>query len=181
MILNDVIKILSEGGIIAYPTEAVYGLGCDPFNDNAIQQLLKIKKRSYEKGLIVIASEWCQLESLVEPISNDRMAQVQATWPGPVTWLFPAKPSLSIWLRGNHETIAVRVTAHLLAKKLCQLFGKPLVSTSANREGQVPSRSAKEVETMFGTEIDKIVSGEVGNLVQPTEIRDARTGAIVRL
>jgi L-threonylcarbamoyladenylate synthase len=177
---NDVIQILSHGGIIAYPTEAVYGLGCDPFNDDAIQRLLTIKKRSYAKGLIVIASEWSQLEFLVEPIADEQMAQVLATWPGPFTWLFPAKSSLSNWLCGLHDTIAVRVTAHPIAKELCQAYGKPIISTSANHEGQTPARSGEEVQTMFGSEIDRIVLGETGILTQPTEIRDARSGVVIR-
>jgi L-threonylcarbamoyladenylate synthase len=179
-ISHNVIKLLSDAGIIAYPTEAVYGLGCNPFNERAIQRLLQIKRRSPDKGLILIASEWEQLLTFVEPINDERMVQVRATWPGPVTWVFPAKACVSTWLRGKHHTVAVRVTAHPIAKALCHQFGGALISTSANREGQPPFCCAAAVEKEFGLELDAIVEGDVGTLARPTEIRDAMTGCVLR-
>ena len=108
------------------------------------------------------------------------MAKVLATWPGPVTWLFPVTPKTPDWIRGEHATVAVRVTAHPIARALCSNFGRPIVSTSANTAGQIPARDADSVSKMFTTGVEVIVQGEVGGLLQPTEIRDAMTGKILR-
>lgn len=178
--LTEAVAVIKAGGIIAYPTEAVYGFGCDPFNETAVMRLLQIKNRVVEKGLILIAANWQQLEELVAPMSNEILTNIQSTWPGPVTWLFPISDKVPKWLCGKHNTIAVRVTAHPIAKKLCELWGKPLVSTSANREGEIPARDSKTVATLFNRELDLIVSGEVGGLLNPTEIRDAINGKIIR-
>lgn len=178
--LSEAIKVLSDGGIIAYPTEAVYGLGCDPFNETAVKRLLAIKQRSVEQGLILIAAEWQQVAHLVEPIPHEKMALVQATWPGPVTWLFPASSAVPPWIRGQHKTIAIRITAHSIAKQLCQRFNKPIVSTSSNISGQPPMLDTISVKIAFNHVIDYILPGRVGNLAKPTEIRDALSGKIIR-
>ena len=178
--LDPAITALRQGGVIAYPTEAVYGLGCDPYNVDAITRILLLKQRSIKKGFIVIASEWDQLASWVEPIAPPALARVFASWPGPVTWVFPATPEVPLWVRGQHTTVAVRVTDHPIAKALCHQFGKPIISTSANIEGHPPIRDAALVKMAFGNKVDVIVSGQVGNSHQPTQIRDAITGKIVR-
>ncbi|QLH42100.1 MAG: threonylcarbamoyl-AMP synthase [Coxiellaceae bacterium] len=177
--INKAVSIVLKGGVIAYPTEAVYGLGCDPFNQSAVERLLKLKNRAVDKGLILIAAAWELLEELVLPIDPERLALVQASWPGPYTWIFPASKTPS-WIRGKHSSVAVRVTAHPIAKVLSQQFGKPLVSTSANREGDAPARDAAMVATLFGRDVDYIVPGPVGHLANPTVIRDAITGEVVR-
>lgn len=179
--LEHAIDILREGGIIAYPTEAVYGLGCDPDNENAVLRLLAIKQRPLEKGLILIAAEPSQLESFIEPSVFELYPQVIASWPGPHTWLLPCKPDTPLWLRGIHDTLAVRVTGHSLAAALCRAFGKPLVSTSANPNSFEPARTAAEVSALFDdNQLDMIVSGETGGLSDVSAIRDARTGKQIR-
>ena len=174
------ITALQQGGIIAYPTEAVYGLGCDPLNQAAVARLLSLKKRPVSKGLILIAAEWEQLACYVKPIPTQAMATVLATWPGPVTWLFPAARMTPDWIRGEHATVAVRVTAHPIARALCMHFGRPIVSTSANPAGQLPARDAEAVSKIFTAGVEIIVGGEVGGLLQPTEIRDVETGKTIR-
>ncbi len=178
--VNNAIASLRHGGIIAYPTEAVYGLGCDPFNRQAIERLLKIKNRSPKKGFILIASEWKHVQRLVEPIDPKALARVFATWPGPVTWVFPASPEVPAWVRGEHTTVAVRITAHPIAKALCQRYARPIVSTSANTEGQPPMRDERMIRMVFGNTIDAIVAGSVGPSHRPSEIRDAITGEVLR-
>jgi L-threonylcarbamoyladenylate synthase len=178
--LSEAIKVLTDGGIIAYPTEAVYGLGCDPFNETAVRRLLAIKQRSVEQGLILIASEWQQVHQLVKPIAAENMAQVEATWPGPVTWLFPASAVVPTWIRGQHSTIAIRITSHSIAKQLCQRFNKPIVSTSANVSGQEALRDTLGVKLAFNNKIDYILPGRVNGLANPSEIRDAISGEIIR-
>ncbi|KPK56608.1 MAG: tRNA threonylcarbamoyladenosine biosynthesis protein RimN [Thiotrichales bacterium SG8_50] len=173
-------SVLQRGGIAAYPTEAVYGLGCDPDNSLALERLLAVKGRDAAKGFILIASSLVQLEPYIEPFDETLSERVAATWPGPVTWLVPVRGDVSPLLSGGRDTLAVRVTAHPLAAALCDAYGGALVSTSANLSGVPPARSALAVQRMLGGRIDFILHGDVGTLRRPTEIRDARSGAIVR-
>ncbi|MCB1874626.1 MAG: Sua5/YciO/YrdC/YwlC family protein [Chromatiales bacterium] len=173
-------QVLNAGGVIAYPTEGVYGLGCDPHNPRAVQRLLDLKGREAAKGLILIAADPGQLVSLIQPPSAQLQTALSQTWPGPVTWLLPAAANCPSWLRGRHATLAVRVTAHPLAAELCRAAGGPLVSTSANLSGRVPARSAIGVYRRFGEALDWIVDGPVGGLRGPTEIRDGLSGRVIR-
>lgn len=178
--INEAVQALQQGGVIAYPTEAVYGLGCDPFNMRAVERLLNIKHRSQDKGLILIAAEFDQLSPYLAEIDNSLKAKIFSTWPGPVTWLWPAKPEVSSLLRGKHDTIAVRVTAHTLAAALCRGFGSALVSTSANLSGKPAARTPEEVRSQFGDRLDYVLEGEIGGFSRPSQIRDALTGAVIR-
>lgn len=178
--VSEAVQILQQGGVIAYPTEAVYGLGCDPTNLRAVERLLSLKQRSRDKGLILIAAEFDQLSPYLAEIENSLKANIFSTWPGPVTWLWPAKPEVSNLLRGKHDTIAVRVTAHPLAAALCRAFGGPLVSTSANLSGKPPTRTADEVRIQLAERVDYVLEGETGGLSRPSQIRDALTGAVIR-
>ena len=168
------------GGLIAYPTEAVYGLGCDPLNWDAVQRLLKLKQRSIEKGLILIAADFNQLRSYIVEPAPQIMAPILASWPGPATWLLPAAPNLPKWLTGKHHTIAVRVTAHPLAADLCRTCGSPLISTSANISGHRPAKSSLALHSQFKRQIDFILNGQTGTLKQPTPIQDAISGKLIR-
>lgn len=182
--LKQAARALRHGGIIAYPTEAVYGLGCDPLNVVAVLRLLALKNRPMDKGLILIASDFQQLAPFVRPPAPDIMRRISATWPGPVTWLLPATAETPAWLRGAHDTLAVRVTAHPQAAALCQAFGGALVSTSANPAGRSPARQPLRVRQYFShyphERLDYILSGAVYSHAKPTEIRDAVTGKIIR-
>jgi L-threonylcarbamoyladenylate synthase len=113
-------------------------------------------------------------------VPADAMRRVLATWPGPHSWIFPRAASAPAWLAGAHAGIALRVTLHEPAAALCRAFGGAIVSTSANRHGEAPARSAEEVKTLFGREIDAILDAPVGGLERPTPIRDAISGAPVR-
>lgn len=177
--LHRAAQVLQQGGLVAYPTEAVWGLGCDPLNPEAVFDLLALKGRSPDKGLILIAADYEQLlPYIAAPAALE--AQVRATWPGPVTWLLPARPEVPVWLRGAHTRLAVRVTAHPRAAALCTAYGAALVSTSANPAGRPPARSRLAVQRMFGRQLDYILPGELGGQSAPTEIREAGTGRIVR-
>lgn len=179
---EDILKaaaVVKRGGVIAYPTEAVFGLGCDPHNEAAVRRILTLKQRSADLGLIIVASEFAQIERLLAVLGDATRQQMFASWPGPMTWVAPAAPDTPQWLTGAHATLAVRVTAHPLTAALCTLAG-PLVSTSANPHAQPPARTVAEVQRYFGTELDFIVSGVTGGAAHPTEIRDAMTGAILR-
>jgi L-threonylcarbamoyladenylate synthase len=172
-------RAVHDGGVIAYPTEAVYGLGCDPLDPVAVLDLLALKDRPVGKGLILIAAEFDQLRPYVAEVGAARMAAVHASWPGPHTWLLPALPSTPPWLTGDHATLAVRVTAHPVASALCRLTG-PLVSTSANPAGRPPARDLLAVRRYFGECLDAAVSGAVDRDRAPSAIRDAVTGRQLR-
>jgi len=177
--LQQAVDVLKSGEVIAYPTEAVYGLGCDPSNVEAINRILEIKQRPWHKGLIIIAANLEQLTPFLAPLSADTLKMVESTWPGPTTWVLPASEDLPSCLIGDHDSIAVRVTAHAQAAALCRAFGGPIVSTSANRAGDQPVKTQQEVQLQL-PEIEYVLSGECEGSDKPTEIRDARTGKILR-
>ncbi len=179
-VLNQAVHCLRQGKVIAYPTEAVYGLGCDPFNSKAVGCLLQLKRRPVEKGLILVAADWNQIESLVQPIPPPALAQVFASWPGPYTWVFPASSTAPSWITGKHNTIALRISAHPIVQQLCLAFGGPIVSTSANRQNEHPLRDYRSIQIMFGKEIDFIIPGKVGGAQKPTSIHDAISGIALR-
>ena len=178
--LNDAVGAIREGKIIAYPTEAVYGLGCDPFNHDAVNTLIKLKQRDPHAGLILVASRFEQLTGVVADLPAGQLKPATDTWPGPVTWLLPAAAGCPPWIPGGHLSVAVRVSSHPVSKQLCEHFGGPLVSTSANRSGQSPARTIEQVEQYFQDSIAGVVEGALGDLEKPTEIRDLLTGKVIR-
>lgn len=178
--LRRAVETVRDAGVIAYPTEAVYGLGCDPLEESAVRRILDIKRRDAAKGVILIASRVGQLLPFMAKLSPEVMAKLDASWPGPVTWVVPAAGHAPAWLTGGRSTLAVRVTAHPVAYALCATCDMALVSTSANLSGQPPARSALMVRTQLGAVIDYIVPGVVGGLAKPTEIREALTGKVLR-
>jgi len=178
--IQQAVRAIHGGGIVAYPTEAVYGLGCDPLDPDAVMRLLALKRRPAEKGLILIAASLDQLQPYLAPLTPALKRKLATTWPGPVTWLLPVRPEAPWWLTGDHDTLAVRVTDHPLAAALCRAAGTPLVSTSANPAGRRPARDPLAVQRLFGDRIDCLLHGAVGGRARPSEIRDARTGKVVR-
>ncbi len=180
--VSEAVDALLIGDVIAYPTEAVFGLGCDPDNEQAIKRLLVLKQRPENKGLIIIAADISQLLNYVRDdlITNEMWQAVKQTWPGPVTWLMPAKTSVSRLLTGEHDTLAVRVTAHSVARQLCEHFGKPIVSTSANISGLSAARSVEEVNQQFANGLSCIVDGVVDRAASPSEIRDLLSNQVIR-
>ena len=171
---------VNAGGVIAYPTEAVYGLGCDPRDGAAVLRLLKLKQRPIAKGLILIAARFEDLQPYIAKLPAETLSKLRKSWPGPVTWLLPARLEVPYWLRGSHATLAVRVTAHPLAAALCRACGGVLVSTSANISKRPPARTALAVRRCFGADIDYVLNGALGGLDKPTRIIDAQSGRVVR-
>ena len=178
--LDRATSIVRVGGVIAYPTEGCYGLGCDPRNTRAITRVLRLKRRGWKPGLILLASDWRQVRCFVDESFQDAVARARATWPGPYTWLLPARRYVSRWIRGEHDEIAIRVTAHPIAADLCRRAGGALISTSANFHGQPPAMSGREAHRLFSSKVDCVLSGASGDSSGPTEIRNALTGVIVR-
>jgi L-threonylcarbamoyladenylate synthase len=180
--IDEAAPLLQRGGLLAYPTEAVWGLGCDPDNEAAVLRLLELKQRPLEKGLILVAAHldplrrWLDLPAL----PPERLALVLASWPGPHTWVMPAAAGAPAWITGGRDSIAVRISAHPVVVALCDAFGGAVVSTSANRSGEPPARTRAELDPVLAGAIDGIATGETGGLAQPTEIRSALDGAVLR-
>jgi L-threonylcarbamoyladenylate synthase len=178
--LAPAVAAIRRGGVVAYPTEAVYGLGCDPRAALAVERILAMKGRPRNLGLILIASEFVQLAPYLESLPAELEKRAGETWPGPVTWVWPARADVPAWLTGGRDTLAVRVTAHPVAARLCHEAGMAIVSTSANPHGRPPARTPEEVEAYFGKQVSAVVDAPLGDAERPTEIRDVRTGEVLR-
>ncbi len=174
------VEQLRAGHVIAYPTEAVFGLGCDPGNESAVRKLLALKGRQESAGLVLIASDFSQLQPWVSTPDSSLTQQAMQTWPGPVTWLFPRATAVPDYVAGDHDSIAVRITAHEPSRALCEAFGSALISSSANHSAAKPARNAAEVEGYFGHYIKGILAGPLGGAKNPSEIRDLMSGSIIR-
>lgn len=181
--LHQATRIIRAGGVVAYPTEGVFGLGCDPDCLEAVVRILDLKRRPESAGLILIAESRAQLDDWIEPTKAEQRRLPSDNKRNPddaVTWVVTASSRTPTWITGGRPTVAVRITRHPIAAALCRYARKPLISTSANRRGQAPSRSALSVRCRFGRDIDHIVAGAVGTRLRPTEIKDARTGKVLR-
>ncbi|MEY4515797.1 MAG: hypothetical protein RL180_143 [Pseudomonadota bacterium] len=172
-------QAMRAGGVVAYPTEAVWGLGCDPYQPDALGQILQLKQRPVEKGVILIAATLAQVAPLLAGLTPAQRAMVEASWPAAVTWLVPLTDAVPAWISGQHDRVAVRVSAHPWVQALCLAFGGPIVSTSANPAGHREARTAQEVQHYFASAVP-CLDGEVGGAGQPSQIRDAMTGAVLR-
>ncbi|MEM9254482.1 MAG: Sua5/YciO/YrdC/YwlC family protein [Pseudomonadota bacterium] len=178
--LHSALRALESGGVIACPTEAVWGLSCDPFDRAAVTRLLELKQRPVEKGLILVASHQAQLDFLLDGLSSDQLAALDESWPGPNTWLVPHNGRVPHWVCGEHNTVAIRVSGHPVVSALCTAWGGPLVSTSANPGGARPAVEAFQVHRYFGDALDDVLPGRVGKRGKPSTIRHLASGETVR-
>ncbi len=173
-------RCLLNGGVVAYPTEAVWGLGCDPENHYAVAKILALKGRDVDKGLILIGSDIAMFEPYLTSTSLEQQQRMSSTWPGPVTWLVPNNGLAPDWITGGQPSVAIRVTAHPVAAALSHLAGRPIVSTSANPQGLPAALSLTKIKAYFGNNLDAIASGLTGGTNKPSEIRDLLSGEIKR-
>ena len=177
--LKSAAEIIQAGGVVAYPTESVYGLGCDPFNEDAVMRLLAIKQRPVDKGLILIGADLDQLAPCVQ-LTDAQRQQLAAGWPAPLTWLVPTTEVVPAWVRGNHPKVAIRVPDHPVARELCRLVGHPIISTSANLSGRPSARNRFQVARQLGDRLDFIVSGACDRASKPSTIIDLESGRTLR-
>lgn len=181
--LDLAVAALRGGQVIAYPTEAVWGLGCDPWNEQAVLELLRLKQRSVEKGVILIASDIEQIEPFLERLTSDQRDMVIASWKDEsapaTTWLVPLTAEIPKWISGEHQQVAVRVTKHVQTQSLCRAFGRPIVSTSANPSGEPSAVDAAKVCSYFGDQVF-VFEGSTGGATKPSVIRDVGTGKVLR-
>lgn len=172
---------LLDGKVLAYPAEAVWELGCDPENEAATRRLLAIKERPAAKGLILVAASAAQFEHLLDGLTSKQRRAIVASWPGPATWLVPdVNDQIPAWIKAENGGVAIRVSAHPLVRALCLAFDGPVVSTSANRSGQPPARSALQVVKHLSKDIDHVLHGVPGGQTSPSTIIDALSGRILR-
>lgn len=177
----DAAYVIRQGGVVAYPTESCYGLGCDPANGSAVRRILSIKRRHFSKGLILVADHLVRLRPYFRELPAVTREDILDSWPGPCTWLLPARRNVSRLLRGSHDLIAVRVSRHRVVRALCRESARALVSTSANRAGRPAIRSFSVLEEILGHEVDGIVEGDVGRRKNPSTIRNALDGSCIRV
>jgi len=180
--MKTALETFQQGGILAYPTEAVFGLGCDPDNDQAIEKLLAIKERPVEKGLILLAANYSQLLPYIDDskIPQDKRFTVLSRWPDGITQLVAKNVNTSALLTGRFDTIAVRVTSQPDVVALCNASNKPIVSTSANLSGEIPAKTWQEIPDNLIEKIDFIIKGQTLGFDQPSTIIDALSGDIIR-
>ena len=171
-------NVLLRGGVIAYPTEGVFGLGCLPDDPLAIRRLLDIKQRDAAKGLILIAASAAQLEGWVELPTGQNLPDPDPVCP--ITWIVPRGPKVTTLVRGAHANLAVRITTNPTARALCLAVESPLVSTSANLSGRPTARNRNVLQRQFGGVVDYVVPGDCGPASGASEIRDFTSGNILR-
>lgn len=181
--ISCAVAALNDKQVIAYPTESIYGLGCDPDCEASLLKILAIKQRPSNKGLILIAYSLEQLLPYIEwdEIAPTRQQEILSTWPGPITWVFPCRSTVHPLVKGQFDSVAVRVTAHPIVQELCLAFGKPITSTSANLSGMPACQTAEEVQKQLNIEQGIfLLSGETQGRLNPSVIRDATTGTLIR-
>ncbi len=172
--------ILKSGGVVAYPTEACFGLGCDPGNADSVQRILRMKNRSWDKGLILVSDRVERALPYLGELTSDQIEKLGSETDKPVSWICPVSALVSQWVRGRFESIALRITRHPPTARLCHEAGMVLVSTSANRAGQPPLESAFSVTNVFNEEIDLVVDEPIGIAARPSTIIDICSGEILR-
>ncbi|MEH6444639.1 MAG: L-threonylcarbamoyladenylate synthase [Oceanospirillaceae bacterium] len=179
--IQQAVELLNNGEVIAYPTEAVWGLGCDPFSRAAVEHILTIKNREQDKGLILVASNIKQVEELLVNITSSQLLKLQQSWPGPTTWLIEDPNNfIPQWIKGAHSTVAVRVSAHPTVKALCEAFGGLLVSTSANPSSLLPAVSQHQAQAYFKASVALYVKGSLGSSKEPSKIISLEDNVIHR-
>jgi L-threonylcarbamoyladenylate synthase len=171
---------LRQGEVIAYPTEGVWGLGCVPEDLQAVNRILALKNRSWQQGLILVASSIEQCQPYIGNITPEQRHQLTTTWPGPVTFLVPRGAAVPDWIAGESDKVALRVSAHPVIVGLCEQLGQPMVSTSANPTGKAAALSALKVQQYFHGNVDYVLPGRLGVPGAASEIRDLASGEVIR-
>ncbi|REG82663.1 L-threonylcarbamoyladenylate synthase [Marinomonas pollencensis] len=172
--------IVRQGGVIAYPTEAVWGLGCDPFNESAVKKILSLKSRAIEKGLILVAGNAAQLAPWTETLTTEAAERLISKTAIPTSWVVPDTQITPPWVRGQHASVAIRLSQHAPVQALCAAFNGTLVSTSANPAGLDPAMSKEEVIAYFGDGIDAIYDAPLGGNSQPSQVKDLLSDTLFR-
>lgn len=173
--------ILRQGGVIAHPTEAVWGLACDPFSESAVDYLLALKGRPVDKGLILVSSNSDHFSGLLDPLDSEMHARFNAPQSRPTTWIVPdVTDVIPSWIKGAHSGVAIRVSKHPVIKALSHFYGGPVISTSANPSGKQPAMSVRDIRQYFKSQLDYVLPGALGGASRPSQIIDLASGKILR-
>lgn len=178
--IQQAAMVIQQAGVVVYPTEGVFGVGCDYQNESAVDKLLRLKQRSVKQGLILVASHIQQVLPLIKPADRTDLARALKTWPGHHTWVFPASDLTPSWITGDFDTVAVRVSNHAPVVSLCEAVGSALVSTSANIKGQETATHCHDIQTLWGSQIDYYLDMPLGGHNQASSIRIASNGKTLR-
>lgn len=178
--IRRAVETLQAGGLLAYPTEAVWGLGCDPDNGQALTHLLQLKRRSPDKGLILVAANKEQLRPWLGELSHAEWQRLGSQQDRPTSWVAPCSSDVHPLLSGGRTSLCVRVSAHPLVKQLCTAWAGPVVSTSANPSGRVPARSVVQARGYFANAVDYYLAGSLGGVRSVSEIRYLDSGETLR-
>lgn len=176
--LRNCAHVLRHDGVIAYPTESVYGLGCDPMSQQAVERILQLKQRPVHKGLIIIAANLQQLQPYID--INEEETGIILRQTSPMTWVVNKSALTPVWISGQHHKIAIRVSSHPVVQALCNLLDDAIVSTSANPAGAPPAENILQVRRYFPEQLDMYIAGTTGPLDKPTPITDIHTGKSLR-
>ena len=169
--MPDLKGLFLQDKIFAYPTEGVWGIGCNPFSEKAVKKLINLKKRPKNKGIIVLAGSLQQLLPFTQHLSEKLKKRMNSKWPGPHTWLVPSSPDIPKWLIGPTGLVALRLSDHKTVIELTESFNMPICSSSANISGQEPAKNLDEIRTFFGNKV-LIIEGELGGLKKPTPVQN---------
>ena len=169
--MPDLKGLFLQDKVFAYPTEGVWGLGCNPFSEKAVKKLINLKKRPKNKGIIVLAGSLQQLLPFTQHLSEKLKKRMNSKWPGPHTWLVPSSSDIPKWLIGPTGLVALRCSNHQTVIELTESLNMPICSTSANISGQEPAKNLDEIRTFFGNKV-LIIEGELGGLKKPTPVQN---------
>jgi len=158
-LIGQAARVLQSGGVIGYPTETVYGIGCNAFDAEAVNRIIQLKQRDRSKAMILIAADLLQISDLVESIPESAERLMENFWPGPLTMVFKSSQFLKDFAFRKSKTIAVRIPDCAICLSLLKACDFPIVSTSANRSGQPDATTADELISTFGTDLDLIIDG----------------------
>ncbi len=173
-------EVIRAGGLLVYPTESVYGIGCNPNNTTALKKLLNLKKRSPEKGFILVASDFSMFKDFVKPLPKDTLERIKKHWSEPVSWVVPAVDHCPKLLTGNRNTLAIRVSAYPFIQAMCKQLGHAITSTSANISGSDPITQVNGLIAEFANDVDYIVPLSLEKQNSPTPLFDALSGKRLR-
>jgi len=170
---------LLTGAVVACPAEGVWGLSCDPYNEGAVLDLLRMKSREVSKGLIVVAASADVFSKLLDPLSPSQRRAALDSWPGANTWLVPHRDQFPGWITGDSDEVAIRVTSAPALAALCRAVGGPLVSTSANPAGLAPARAPWQLRRYFGPRLP-VMPGTLDPDGKASTIRRVGDGSVLR-
>lgn len=179
-VLEEAVAVLKSGGLVAFPTETVYGLGADAFNENAVLRIFKAKKRPPDNPVIVHISNMDMLSEVSPNIPQRAERLVRELWPGPLTIVIPRSQKIPPVVSAGLETVAVRMPAHNVALDLIECLGSPIAAPSANLSGRPSPTNARDVYEDLGGSIDMIIdAGETFIGVESTVVRVTESRSVV--